>query len=421
MMTQNAPSARKSTGSARPHHPERVISKARARSYHLGRSALSLQTWPPTVVGGDLAARGGISVGIGGASTWPPTVVGGDSAHPAGRPCRSRRFNVAADRRRRRLNGRKAKTRVVRVLQRGRRPSSAETVARPGAVPRPTRASTWPPTVVGGDALVRPTVDSRAPECFNVAADRRRRRPRRTAAGPRPRHRFNVAADRRRRRRRAREGLRGRRARFNVAADRRRRRRVYSVLPKPSHATLQRGRRPSSAETTVAPGSRTPPGGFNVAADRRRRRRAALRAGVALVQGFNVAADRRRRRPAHQDGADPHVRASTWPPTVVGGDDAGVTSHDAATPELQRGRRPSSAETPGLHQDRSRGAPAASTWPPTVVGGDADSQSDYAGVSNLALQRGRRPSSAETSWAPRTTHTPTTVLQRGRRPSSAET
>ncbi len=229
-----------------------------------------------------------------------------------------------------------------------------------------------------------------------MAADRRRRRRPSVCpiTGRCPG--FNVAADRRRRRRiRLSSWATLHRLRFNVAADRRRRRPkrrgraldqhpIASTWPptvvggdaeplaaarrgQPAstwpptvvggdatrlHATdvdsieLQRGRRPSSAETCKGGLLRRPGLRFNVAADRRRRRRRALSSSRASLG------------------------ASTWPPTVVGGD----------------------AETPEQRERRER---LASTWPPTVVGGDLPRRRRTLSVTS-ALQRGRRPSSAET-------------------------
>ncbi len=139
---------------------------------------------------------------------------------------------------------------------------------------------------------------------------------------------------------------------------------------------LQRGRRPSSAETP--PLRQSPerwPGGFNVAADRRRRRRRSRRRSpLTATRCFNVAADRRRRRLERQ-----LVRGPAGEP-------------------LQRGRRPSSAETLRRARGDRRAPGRASTWPPTVVGGDPDARETVpAGIE--VLQRGRRPSSAETQVA----------------------
>ncbi len=88
---------------------------------------------------------------------------------------------------------------------------------------------------------------------------------------------------------------------------------------------------------------------FNVAADRRRRRRRPARGTgrSSTRRCFNVAADRRRRRPRVAACTEwPPPRASTWPPTVVGGD-------------------------PDQRDAECKLACGASTWPPTVVGGDS--------------------------------------------------
>ncbi len=401
------------------------------------------------------------------ASTWPPTVVGGDghgatlhyvrirvlqrgrrpssAETPSTTPRRSRPgsgFNVAADRRRRRRDHLHARTDVERastwpptvvggdvysgvvipldrcLLQRGRRPSSAETAGQPQAVRQGPEASTWPPTVVGGDlrrapchvgAPLRastwpPTVVGGDSACGShtprsvrastwpptvVGGDRvrlevRNARPRASTwpptvvggdvstNGPEEHYRvrFNVAADRRRRRRRRPTWCVAADWCFNVAADRRRRRRPHEEAP---------------TEQEV--------GCFNVAADRRRRRRVRRRGRRWRRAGFNVAADRRRRRRHRLAQEVRAAPASTWPPTVVGGD------------RRARATRRRSAR--------------ASTWPPTVVGGDA-TFSLTTRESSL-LQRGRRPSSAETRNPAFRTRNPGNWLQRGRRPSSAET
>ncbi len=206
------------------------------------------------------------------ASTWPPTVVGGD------------------------MPGR-AHGRALDLLQRGRRPSSAETLG----------ATSWRPA---RDALQR--------------------------------------------------GRRPSSAETPDGGD--------ATLVQPR---LQRGRRPSSAET------------------RRDRQRCAGRGGASTWPPTVVGGDRRAReaparRPRH---------ASTWPPTVVGGDLDRLERH-VHHMQLQRGRRPSSAET-GVGRHVRNVVDAASTWPPTVVGGDDAAPTRKIGVPT-PLQRGRRPSSAET-------------------------
>ncbi len=252
-------------------------------------------------------------------------------------------------------------------LQRGRRPSSAETVSDRTLPSRVRAASTWPPTVVGGDVqhdgdrwasmgLQRGRRPSSAETCarrsctssrsgrFNVAADRRRRRP---GQGVQARDRLRAASTW---------------PPTVVGGDER-----MTLGRRPASAMLQRGRRPSSAETRAAQTvPHTPRRGFNVAADRRRRRPA--EAKVAESAKLQL---QRGRRPS---SAETRV-------FVAGG---------AAGTALQRGRRPSSAETrrsslpgpPGRYRfnvaaDRRRREyeadghpPPASTWPPTVVGGD---------------------------------------------------
>ncbi len=243
----------------------------------------------------------------------------------ASRPAlaQSRRFNVAADRRRRRQTRERHVERPQPELQRGRRPSSAETKlatrldAHNLALQRgrrPSSAETSAPAFAprNGAALQRGRRPSSA-ETRSV--------PRWTApTGPCG---FNVAADRRRRRpRRACSGSASPTTSFNVAADRRRRRLVAEQNGVSRDVLLQRGRRPSSAETSCTSTTAT--------------RRSGLQRGRRPSSAETLRSSRRRRAPR----------------------------------PLQRGRRPSSAETSPADRRPPTAEPRASTWPPTVVGGD---------------------------------------------------
>ncbi len=304
-------------------------------------------------------------------------------------------FNVAADRRRRRrarpgwcLRHRRARFNVAADRRRRRR-------LRAGPAPRRRPcASTWPPTVVGGDD------DCRRNVCGPCQGLQRGRRPSSAETELAARLRRSITRLQRGRRPSSAETSTSTTSRcvtrtcFNVAADRRRRRPVESVTMLDCDDPLQRGRRPSSAETcdTVIV---DPPYG---ALQRGRRPSSAetsvgVHSGFALI-GFNVAADRRRRRHAlHRRPRSPAV-ASTWPPTVVGGDvgrahhprvlDAAASTWPPTVVGGDEGDRPMS-DRPDV----------ASTWPPTVVGGDLGRVLMAAGLAAL-LQRGRRPSSAET-------------------------
>ncbi len=231
-------------------------------------------------------------------------------------------------------------------LQRGRRPSSAETPQPTVREKRGGGASTWPPTVVGGDR--------RDPRRTNRASPASTWPPTVVGGDPHASSRATTLS-----------------RCFNVAADRRRRRRRLVAAP------VEAVEDASTWPPTVVGGDplRSRPPGIGdhastwpptvVGGDGGHRVRRGCR-----HPGFNVAADRRRRRPSVL-GAQPEttVWASTWPPTVVGGDLGERAEDDLAKRLLQRGRRPSSAET------------NAKT---------ADAKGDR------ALQRGRRPSSAET-------------------------
>ncbi len=429
------------------------------------------------------------------ASTWPPTVVGGDPPRrrsPSRPSCsfnvaadrrrrrracsspaapRGRRFNVAADRRRRRLVGVAFQPLQAAIASTWPPTVVGGDVHKRDVLYTSASASTWPPTVVGGDQHgSRRDPDDRPPLqrgrrpssaetidplaavapsdcCFNVAADRRRRRPSATLSRARQRSRFNVAADRRRRRRGRQPRGRRPRARAStwpptvVGGDRR-----VAPLGVPRDEARQRGRRPSSAETAVehdrvpgqgADASTWPPtvvGGDVERLEERTVRRGASTWPPTVVGGdapgtacsssstprsFNVAADRRRRRP-NGGGPRPHVKDRLQRGRRPS---SAETTHNSRArggkpKRLQRGRRPSSAET-----RRATGPPpghaAASTWPPTVVGGD------------VARRRPRSPHSSASTWPPTvvggdvlTDDTERSValpLQRGRRPSSAET
>ncbi len=303
------------------------------------------------------------------ASTWPPTVVGGDPQEP-GRE--RRRCGVASTWPPTVVGGDfrvSVHDRYRCQLQRGRRPSSAETTVgcsrvSPGCVlqrgRRPSSAETHDDLAIA--VRIDPLQRGRRPSSAETARCG-------TALNPRTLG-FNVAADRRRRRQTIQDGT--------------------GVQPSASTwpPTVVGGdkKKPDPSQTIQD--------GFNVAADRRRRRRRLAHPLPHSRARFNVAADRRRRRPALGERAPRRrAHASTWPPTVVGGD--------------------------GRLDQRPDARPRASTWPPTVVGGDATTWTPGA-TDDSALQRGRRPSSAETSRRDPRPRCPR-WLQRGRRPSSAET
>ncbi len=328
--------------------PPTVVGGDRPTAEREAEVAERASTWPPTVVGGD--ARGHRNkegkeielqrgrrpssaetvlrrprvVGFPSASTWPPTVVGGDSR--SAWPCRPRTrcFNVAADRRRRRPAEWAAIEEAAKKLQRGRRPSSAETSIgaratgpvecslqrgrRPSSAETPRHgarrgrradASTWPPTVVGGDLrrapcpVGAPLRASTWPPTVVGGDDWRCSR-----SSGLPGCRFNVAADRRRRRRPGRRFRPIRFTSFNVAADRRRRRPGAACSARTRCKRLQRGRRPSSAETSMPRFNASPI--FELQRGRRpSSAETSMRSAPASnSRCFNVAADRRRRRPA---------------------------------------------------------------------------------------------------------------------------
>ena len=198
------------------------------------------------------------------------------------------------------LSGAVDSPRAQSMLQRGRRPSSSERRRARGRRRRRGHASTGPTTFVVGEAGSMSSDDA-SPVCFNGADDLRRRRGRAEAGrlevddgastGPTT---FVVGESFRSAR------PRGPRSRFNGADDLRRRRAAPAARASWSATSLQRGRRPSSSERpTCAPYSNLP------------------------------------------------TIASTGPTTFVVGEIASYRLITSLPMLLQRGRRPSSSESAG--------------------------------------------------------------------------
>src|SRR6185437_7500787 len=166
-------------------------------------------------------------------------------------------------------------------------------------------------------------------------------------------------------------------------------------LRSPRSRALQRSRRPKTAESLRSRSSRRRRRPcFNGAAVRRRRR------------GHPGASERGCRRvastePPSEDGGelgaglgvDERSDASTEPPSEDGGEAAGGRCAAAPTCALQRSRRPKTAESRwavGQH----RRADVASTEPPSEDGGERVGGTTALPTSR-ALQRSRRPKTAE--------------------------
>ena len=292
------------------------------------------------------------------ASTEPPSEDGGESARAAiRRPPPASCFNGAAVRRRRRARRRHVLCAWTPLLQRSRRPKTAES--------RRTRS--------GGDAR-RVLQRSRRPK----TAERPERR---AADRARVAHRFNGAAVRRRRRAACHHVDRAR----PVLLQRSRRPKTAESAPRlrdPARArtSLQRSRRPKTAESSrrfvvESPACR----GFNGAAVRRRRRGCPSRRARRLL----IAALQRSRRPKTAERpqsigstAPGSACASTEPPSEDGGEL--VAAHARRVDEPRASTEPPS-EDGGEPPSRATSTPVcdrASTEPPSEDGGERSSRDE---------------------------------------------